>query len=524
LAYLLFEFGSTELSAQNGNTLYGIDAGANITTADSIVAVGVQAAYQTTLGARHVMLGTKAGYNLNFNPTSTVGTPTSQGGSVHIGYLAGYGTTSADDNVFIGDQAGYVTTGGDNVFLGSRSGVSNTSGFDNVFVGNLSGAKNTTGISNVFVGDHSGYDNTTGSNNVFVGKFSGYENTTGIQNTFVGRSAGSANTSGNYNTAIGYKALTQNVSGYENTIIGFEAGYQNSYAYQNTFVGAYAGDSNNATNSTNNAQRNTYLGAYAGHTNQTGSDNTGMGYDANFTGLSNSNTVFIGASTNAGANGVTVIGHQASGTGENAIAIGKQSVSSASNAIAIGYQSNANNANEIVFGNASHTSIGGAVNWTATSDERFKTDIREDVVGLEFINALRPVTYSFKTKKLFEKDGESLPDDLKLAVEQKDAIRYTGFLAQEVEKAALDTDFDFSGIDRKVDVSNQNQTSFTYGLRYAEFVVPLVKATQELSTKVEILERKSNDQQEQLKKYEAALSEIMNELEQLDQSLPVISN
>ena len=45
--------------------------------------------------------------------------------------------------------------------------------------------------------------------------------------------------------------------------------------------------------------------------------------------------------------------------------------------------------------------------------------------------------------------------------------------AQEVEAAATVTGFDFSGVDKP-----QNETGL-YGLRYAEFVVPLVKAVQE---------------------------------------------
>ena len=37
----------------------------------------------------------------------------------------------------------------------------------------------------------------------------------------------------------------------------------------------------------------------------------------------------------------------------------------AENAIAIGYQTTAAVANEIVIGNASHTAIGGSVNWNS---------------------------------------------------------------------------------------------------------------------------------------------------------------
>jgi hypothetical protein len=46
-------------------------------------------------------------------------------------------------------------------------------------------------------------------------------------------------------------------------------------------------------------------------------------------------------------------------------------------------------------------------------------------------------------------------------------------VAQEVEAAAKKSGYDFSGID-----APKNKNDF-YGLRYAEFVVPLVKGMQE---------------------------------------------
>ena len=58
---------------------------------------------------------------------------------------------------------------------------------------------------------------------------------------------------------------------------------------------------------------------------------------------------------------------------------------------------------------------------------------------------------------------------------EKEQIIYTGFIAQDVETAAKEIGYDFSAVDKP-----QNESSL-YGLRYAEFVVPLVKAVQELS-------------------------------------------
>ena len=51
-----------------------------------------------------------------------------------------------------------------------------------------------------------------------------------------------------------------------------------------------------------------------------------------------------------------------------------------------------------------------------------------------------------------------------------------GFIAQEVEAAAKALGYKFSGVD-----APKNDESH-YGLRYAEFVVPLVKAMQEQQT------------------------------------------
>ena len=96
-----------------------------------------------------------------------------------------------------------------------------------------------------------------------------------------------------------------------------------------------------------------------------------------------------------------------------------------------------------MIGNASSNSITGAVNWTATSDGRFKRNVQEDVIGLEFINQLRPVTYELRVTSYGFQNDEHNPTR-----NSQHATRFTGFIAQEVEQAALNTAFDFSGIDK----------------------------------------------------------------------------
>jgi len=160
---------------------------------------------------------------------------------------------------------------------------------------------------------------------------------------------------------------------------------------------------------------------------------------------------------------------------------------SLSNATALGYNANCNDDDQVRIGNSSVTSIGGYANWSNISDGRYKTDIQENVSGLDFIMKLRPVTYHLDVHKLakdLKEEGAieasdevsariSSETDLKSRIE-KEAITYTGFIAQEVEEAASSIGYDFSGVD-KSGVENGGP----YSLRYAEFVVPLVKAVQE---------------------------------------------
>ncbi len=115
--------------------------------------------------------------------------------------------------------------------------------------------------------------------------------------------------------------------------------------------------------------------------------------------------------------------------------------------------------------------------------KRFKTDVRTDEVkGLEFITALEPVTYNYdidaqaawKEENYGEKDSAQWEG--KYDIEQ---IRFSGFLAQDVEALANEIGYSFSGVDAP------NNDKDVYGLRYAEFVVPLVKAMQEQQEQIE---------------------------------------
>jgi hypothetical protein len=99
---------------------------------------------------------------------------------------------------------------------------------------------------------------------------------------------------------------------------------------------------------------------------------------------------------------------------------------------------------------------------------------------------------------------EALPQELidieKKGRETKEKVGQTGFIAQDVEEAAKSANYDFS-----VDVDETG----IYGLRYAEFVVPLVKAVQELSEQNDRLQVQMQAQNDQM---QAQIDELTERL------------
>ncbi|HEV8081938.1 MAG TPA: tail fiber domain-containing protein [Chitinophagaceae bacterium] len=323
-----------------------------------------------------------------------------------------------------------------NVFIGLNAGRSNTSvsstllGRYNTFIGSYAGYSNTTGGANIANGIQALYSTTTGSNNIATEWAALYYNTTGYDNIANGDLSLLYNTTGNNNTATGTHALSYNATGNFNIAIG-------SLALNNTAASDY----------------NTAIGY-----------NAGSGYDNGY------NNVFLGANVDVNGPGYY-----------NVIAIGQGTICTSSS--------------QVTMGNGATGSYQAYANWSNISDGRFKRNIQENVPGLDFINKLRPITYNldaagldaFLHKNVRRPAG---PDDKKTeqsndaakafynkALREKESINYSGFVAQEVETAAKSLGFNFSGVDAPKDANG------VYGLRYAEFVVPLVKAVQEIAAR-----------------------------------------
>jgi hypothetical protein len=136
--------------------------------------------------------------------------------------------------------------------------------------------------------------------------------------------------------------------------------------------------------------------------------------------------------------------------------------------------------NQVLLGNTSVTQIRANVGSITTySDARFKTNIKDNVVGLAFIMKLKPVTFNKNPSELYRIWDVTESLSSKSDYSEVEKTRYIGFLAQDVEKAASETGFDFPGIDVP-----QNEKE-VYTLRYNDFIMPLVKGMQEQQTMIE---------------------------------------
>ena len=403
--------------------------------------------------------------------------------------------------------AGEINPTSSNYYLGLRAGVGNTSGYSNVAIGTDALSLNASRDNLVAIGDsalyHNGigavavgeatqnvaigafamYSNTTGYQNTAIGHYSMYNNTTGLDNTTLGKSTMYYNTSGSYNTAIGYQPLFYSTTGSFNTAVGGYALFTNSSASKNVAVGyeALRFQGNGFTNGNVAYETdNTAVGYDALYTNQptstgNGAGNTGIGMNSLYYNVTGNFNTALGYNS-----GVAV-----SGNYNNTVSIGNNGYLNAFS-------------NQAFFGNLSMVWNGGNQTWSTYSDARIKNNIQEDVKGLEFISRLRPVTYYRNIRATIKLTGNKETPDYpgKYDIEK---IKYSGFLAQDVEKAAHDAGYDFSGY------TKPRNDKELYTLSYEQFVVPLVKAIQEQQALIEKLTKQVNQQQLQ---YEALLKKV----------------
>jgi trimeric autotransporter adhesin len=510
------------------NTAYGFGALNFSTTASNNTAVGFQSLFNTTVGTGNVAVGYQTLFTLNSAGTAAntaVGFQSlfnnTEPGNTAMGYQAAFSNTTGLNNTADGFKSLFFNTSGvSNTAIGSESMFGNTSGGSNTALGTSTMFSNSTGSSNVAIGTDASFFNTTGFNNTAVGNLAlqanvtgafntavgctALLNNTGSSNTAVGEKAMQGNTAGGFNCALGSGALQNGTSGSDNTALGFQSmfntigadntaiGYQSGFndalGSQNIFIGSKSGIS------CTNGSFNVFIGFQAGNANTDGSFNTYLGFDAglaNVTGTSNTYLGYLAGSTATGSDN-TYIGYQTNPQG---------SVSGVSNSGSFGFNSIATAANQIFLGNSTVAEIASfAQGIFGLSDGRYKKNIKENVLGLDFINKLRPVTYTLDVDGINKSLGIVPDQTMTQAAAERESQICDGFIAQEVEKAANETNYNFSGIHKP-----QNAKDF-YALNYSAFVVPLVKAVQELSTQNDLLKSQNDSMKSRLSVVEQKLN------------------
>ena len=172
------------------------------------------------------------------------------------------------------------------------------------------------------------------------------------------------------------------------------------------FIGTTAG--NLDVSSAGEGENNTSIGINALNNITTGSSNTCIGKEAGSTLTAGIQNTFIGSTAGKSIGGANL-------TGNNNVCIGFNSQPSAANA-----------SNEITLGNSSTSELRCADTAIASlSDERDKKDVIDLPWGLDFIDTLRPVQFTWD-RRVLTPDDENHP---------KNGKKRAGFLAQDFQRA-----------------------------------------------------------------------------------------
>ncbi len=482
-----------------------------LSSANDNVGMGKEVFTALTSGQQNTALGTETGKALTTGVNNTF-----------LGYNAGIATTTGGYNVMIGKGAGAAnTTASDNIFIGQLAGAANTTGSNNIAIGykaydnadtetnNLAigynalgaavngGEQNigigphvldalTTGDSNIAIGMNAGTALTTGGNNVIIGDGAvGTGVTTGSFNVVMGANAGAAITGGQKDVIIGHNAGLAVTTAPTSVLIGYEAGKIFATGSACIAIGSAAYDNADAEGNNvaigldalggavNGAENNVMVGNYTGDAITSGDYNTALGHTAGGAITTGVGNVFLGSGAGAAcetAGSNICIGYNANTSGADA-----------ADTLVFGGITGASN--DFSFGKASNivsNDFDADADWSRSSDLRLKRNIQDTTLGLDFINDLRPVKFNWKP-------SYEVPKEMKAEYNEKnqkdlDYISH-GFIAQEVKEAIDkhgDTTFGGWHLDK---TDNETQR-----VKKNMFVMPLIKAVQELTAQVSTLQ------------------------------------
>jgi hypothetical protein len=497
--------GYSALAANNGtggtmgsfNTAVGINALLDNTTGRFNTALGSNALGGNEAGEYNIGIGSNAqlanggsnniaiGVNALMDNTATgnvaighqaLRTNTNGAGNTAIGYLALFSSNGGGDNTAVGSNALILSNGFQNVGLGFNALYGNTGGSANIGIGWNAGAANAEADNNIAIG-YEAMLNNRANNNLAIGFQAMRANQVSPNNTAIGYQAMSQlnDAASQNNLAVGYQAMQSsagNISG--NSFFGSLAGRKNTGDFC-TGIGMRALGSRNAGPSS--GVFNTAVGYQSLSFNTTGMQNTAIGVNALFASTSGDFNTALGFEAGSGlssGNSNTMLGYQSGNT-----------ITTGLNNTTLGFQAQvatAAGSNQIRIGNTAITVIAGQVGFTNASDRRFKDNIKNSGLGLDFLQTLRPVSYIRKNDKMKRTEY--------------------GFIAQELEEA-LNTAGDKNNAIISIDDAGM------YGVRYNDFISITVKAVQEQQTLIEALQK----QNAELKQINTAILKRLDALE-----------
>ena len=464
------------------NIAIGGGALSSLTTGINNTGVGQQALEDLTTGSRNTSIGQFAGGNISTGSYNTavgsiaLNANTTDSNSTAVGYYSGSGDFLTS-GTYLGAYAGNINSSskdyqtavgaysmndcyGDNSTAVGYNAMSDGNHLQSVAVGYFALSRSLTSnpYYNVAVGANSNTTLYSADNTVAVGYSSQaiYDSSVGIgalakavgnNSVSLGAAAGNSfSTNSDSTTLIGTRAGFDLDGGDYCTFVGYEAGYAGGTGSYNTGIGR------NALDALTTGNRNTSLGASSLSEVTSGNDNLGLGSAAGNAVTSGSNNILIGRLAGTSQGGVTTNGLT---TGSNVVCLGFESMPSSSTAT-----------NEITLGDNNITSLRCNVQTISSlSDERDKTAIADIPYGLDFINDMRPVQFTWNRR-----DGSlgAKPD--------------IGFIAQELHDVELN--HSSSSRTRLVSWENPEKLEADYVRSYPI----LVKAVQELSAKCDALE------------------------------------
>lgn len=289
--------------------------------------------------------------------------------------------------------------------------------------------------------------------------------------------------------AVGSQSCELLQQGAANVAIGFQSFSSAVHLESCTAIGTQAlqklsGNSTTAATARENARQNTAIGAYSMQNTISAVNMVAVGNTA-LQNVSGMQSVAVGVA--AGINLTSATNFTALGYAAGTKDIAGANLTTSTNSTAIGYDARLSGDNQVQLGNSATTTyVYGTVQ--NRSDARDKADIRDTVLGLDFINSLRPVDYKWDMREDYV---ESLENGTVIKHEKdgsRKRVRYHhGFIAQEIQNL----EHEFGGLqDHSISGGGD-----VLSIGYDEMIAPLVKAVQELTQRVKYLEAEKQNNQ-----------------------------